>query len=112
MPTDLGSHHRPCHWNRELAVGVAAVSTTPNVAFESASKNAQVGDLGHYLGFGVGLFTLTALTLGLIRWAGVGLGMFPLWAMVRAVVQLTVVALLLRGILAVPWTVALFLVLM
>jgi putative ABC transport system permease protein len=71
-----------------------------------------VGDLGHYLGFGVGLLTLTALTLCLTRWAGVGLGLFPLWAILRAVVQLTVLALLLRGILAVPWTVALFLVLM
>ena len=71
-----------------------------------------VGDLQHYLGFGLGLLTITAITLGLARWAGVGLGLFPLWAILRAVVQLTVVALLLRGILAVPWTVVLFLVLM
>src|SRR6478609_9791785 len=71
-----------------------------------------VGEFEHYLGFGLGLFTLTGLTIGLARWAGVGLGLFPFWAMVRAVVQLTVVALLLRGILAVPWTVALFLLLM
>ena len=71
-----------------------------------------MGDVEHYLGFGLGLLTLVALTVGLARWAGVGLGLFPFWAMVRAVVQLTVVALLLRGILAVPWTLALFLVLM
>jgi putative ABC transport system permease protein len=71
-----------------------------------------VGDVEHYLGFGLGLLTIVALTVGLARWAGVGLGLFPFWAMVRAVVQLTVVALLLRGILAVPWTVALFVVLM
>lgn len=71
-----------------------------------------MGDLGHYLGFGLGLLTLVALTIGSARWAGVGLGLFPLWALARAVVQLSVVALLLRGILAVPWTVALFLVLM
>jgi len=72
----------------------------------------DVGDLQHYLGFGLGLLTITALTVGLARWAGVGLGLFPLWAILRAVVQLAVVALLLRGILAVPWTVVLFLVLM
>jgi len=71
-----------------------------------------VGEFEHYLGFGLGLFTLTGLTIGLARWAGVGLGLFPFWAMVRAVVQLTVVALLLRGILSVPWTVAGFILLM
>src|SRR5262249_9035594 len=36
----------------------------------------------------------------------------PLWSLTRAAVQLTVVALLLRGILAAPWTVVAFLVLM
>ncbi|MGZ4456921.1 MAG: ABC transporter permease [Nocardioides sp.] len=66
----------------------------------------------HYAGFGLGLAAMTALTLGLGRWARVGLGWFPLWAILRAVVQLAVVALLLRGILAVPWTVAAFVVLM
>lgn len=71
-----------------------------------------MGGLEHYLGFGLGLLAITALTVGLARWAGVGLGLFPLWAILRAVVQLTVVALLLRGILTMPWTVVLFLVLM
>lgn len=71
-----------------------------------------MGGLEHYLGFGLGLLAVTVLTVGLARWAGVGLGLFPLWAILRAVVQLTVVALLLRGILTVPWTVVLFLVLM
>lgn len=71
-----------------------------------------VGELEHYLGFGLGLLTLTALTIVLARWAGVGLGLFPLWAILRAVVQLTVVALLLRGILTTPWTVVLFVLLM
>jgi putative ABC transport system permease protein len=66
----------------------------------------------HYLWFGAGLLAMTVLTLGLGRWARIGLGLFPLWAILRAVVQLTAVALLLRGILAVPWTVAAFVVLM
>lgn len=66
----------------------------------------------HDLWFGLGLLAMTALTLGLGRWAGVGLGWFPLWAILRAVVQLTAIALLLRGILAVPWTVAAFVLLM
>jgi putative ABC transport system permease protein len=75
-------------------------------------QNALVtGDL-HYLWFGAGLLVLTGLTLGLGHWARIGLGLFPLWAILRAVVQLTVVALLLRGILAVPWTVVAFVVLM
>lgn len=64
------------------------------------------------VGFGLGLLALTALTLGLGRWAGTGLGWFPLWAILRAVVQLAVIALLLRGILSVPWTVAAFVLLM
>ena len=65
-----------------------------------------------YAWFGAGLMAMTGLTLLLGRWAGVGLGLFPLWAIGRAVVQLTVVALLLRGILSVPWTVAGFILLM
>jgi putative ABC transport system permease protein len=64
------------------------------------------------IGFALGLLTLTGLTLVLGRWAGTGLGWFPLWAILRAVVQLAAIALLLRGILAVPWTVAAFVVLM
>src|SRR4051794_6190699 len=51
-------------------------------------------------------------TVALGRAAGGGLGWSPLWSLVRAALQLTVVALLLRGILSVPWTVVAFLVLM
>jgi putative ABC transport system permease protein len=64
------------------------------------------------IGFGLGLLALTALTLGLGRWAGTGLGWLPLAAILRAAVQLSLIALLLRGILEVPWTVAAFVVLM
>lgn len=66
----------------------------------------------HYLWFGGGLLVLTALTVSLAWWAGVGLGFFPFWAILRASVQLTVIALLLRGILDMPWTVAAFILLM
>jgi putative ABC transport system permease protein len=65
-----------------------------------------------YAGFAAGLLTLTGLTVALARWARVGLGWFPMLVVVRAAVQLSVVALLLKGILAVPWTVAGFVVLM
>jgi len=65
-----------------------------------------------YAWFGAGLLAMTGLTLLLGRLAGVGLGLFPLWAIGRAVVQLTVIALLLRGILSLPWTVAGFILLM
>jgi putative ABC transport system permease protein len=67
---------------------------------------------GHYAGFAGGLLVLTTATMTVAWRSGVGLGWFPLWALLRAAVQLTVVALLLRGILAVPATVAAFVVLM
>ena len=71
-----------------------------------------VQGIASYAGFGAGLLTLTGLTVALARWGRVGLGWFPLIVVVRAAVQLSIVALLLRGILAVPWTVAAFVVLM
>ena len=71
----------------------------------------RVQGIASYAGFGAGLLALTGLTVGLARWARVGLGWFPLVVVLRAAAQLTVVALLLRGILAVPWTVAAFVVL-
>lgn len=69
-------------------------------------------DVAGYAWFGAGLLAMTALTAGLGAWAGTGLRFFPFWVVVRASVQLTVVALLLRGILTVPWTVVGFIVLM
>jgi putative ABC transport system permease protein len=68
--------------------------------------------VAHYAWFGAGLLLMTALTVGLGWWAGTGLRLFPLWAILRAVVQLSVIALLLRGILTVPWTVVGFVLLM
>ena len=68
--------------------------------------------IASYAGFGAGLLTLTGLTVLLARWARVGLGWFPMVVVVRAAVQLSVIALLLRGILAAPWTVVGFVVLM
>lgn len=69
-------------------------------------------DLLATIWFGIGLLVVTGLTVGLNVWAGTRLGLFPLWAILRAVVQLSVIALLLRGILSVPWTVAGFVLLM
>jgi putative ABC transport system permease protein len=65
-----------------------------------------------YLWFGGGLLVLVSVTIVVARSAGIGMGWTPLWSLARAAVQLTVVALLLRGILAVPWTVVAFLLLM
>jgi putative ABC transport system permease protein len=70
------------------------------------------GESAHYVWFGVRLLGLTGLTLLVAHVARVGVGWFPLWAVGRAVVQLAVIALLLRGILSVPWTVAGFVLLM
>jgi putative ABC transport system permease protein len=71
-----------------------------------------VSSPSEYVWFGVGLLVLVAVTVAIARSAGVGLGWTPLWSLARATIQLTVVALLLRGILAVEWTVVAFLALM
>jgi putative ABC transport system permease protein len=71
-----------------------------------------VHGIASYAGFGAGLLTLSALTVALGRWARIGLGWFPLVVVVRASIQLAAIALLLHGILAVPWTVAAFVILM
>jgi putative ABC transport system permease protein len=71
-----------------------------------------VSSPSEYVWFGAGLLVLVVATMAVARRAGVGLGWTPLWSMARATVQLTVVALLLRGILTVEWTVVAFLALM
>ncbi|SEB88397.1 putative ABC transport system permease protein [Nocardioides exalbidus] len=65
-----------------------------------------------YVWWGAGLLVLAVSTYVLSRAARVPLGWLPVTALLRAVVQLAVVAAILRGVLAVPWTVALFVVLM
>ena len=62
--------------------------------------------------FALGLAVLTVATVGLQRWAGVGLTRPTVVSILRATAQLAIVAVALSGILAVPWTVALFLLLM
>ena len=62
--------------------------------------------------FGARLLVLAAATVALGLWYGTGLRLFPLWAIVRAAIQLSIVALLLRGVLTVPWTAAAFVLLM
>jgi putative ABC transport system permease protein len=62
--------------------------------------------------FGARLLVLAAVTVALGSWYGTGLRPFPVWAIVRAAVQLSIVVLLLRGVLAAPWTAAAFILLM
>jgi putative ABC transport system permease protein len=62
--------------------------------------------------FAARVLILVALTLVLAAAYGVGLRLLPLWAILRAGLQLTVVALLLRGVLAAPWAAVAFVVLM
>jgi putative ABC transport system permease protein len=71
-----------------------------------------VRDVVDYAWFGAGLLVVVLATVAVAWRSGVGLGWTPLTSLARAVVQLSVVALLLRGILTVPWTVVAFLVLM
>ncbi len=59
--------------------------------------------------FAASLLVVVVLTTLLARAARVDLGLLPLRAILRAAVQLGVVAALIAGIFAAPWTVALFL---
>lgn len=65
-----------------------------------------------YVWWGVGLLVVALATATLARVARIDLGVLPVTALLRAVVQLAVVALLLRGVLSMPWTVVLFVALM
>nr|WP_016997500.1 ABC transporter permease [Kocuria atrinae] len=62
--------------------------------------------------FAAGLLAMTLLAILVQRQAGVRLGAQPLVAVIRAAVQLAVIALILRGVLALPWLVLAFVVLM
>lgn len=62
--------------------------------------------------FFVGITVVAVATVGLARWAKLDLDWQPAIALVRAAVQLALVAALLSGVLAAPWTVVLFLLLM
>jgi putative ABC transport system permease protein len=65
-----------------------------------------------YARWGLGLLLVGLTTYALARLARIELGWLPLTALLRAVVQLAVIATILRGVLEVPWTVALFVLLM
>lgn len=69
-------------------------------------------EFSDFLSFGLRLLALPLLVVALARWGGIGLRWLPLWALARATVQLGLVALLLRGILDTPGTVAAFVALM
>jgi putative ABC transport system permease protein len=62
--------------------------------------------------WGLGLLAVGLTTYAVARLARIELGWLPLTALLRAVVQLAVIATILRGVLEVPWTVALFVLLM
>jgi putative ABC transport system permease protein len=62
--------------------------------------------------FGARILVLAAATVALGLWYGIGLRLLPVVAITRAAIQLSIVALLLRGVLEVPWTAAAFVLLM
>lgn len=68
--------------------------------------------LGEGLRLAAGLLVLAGLSTLVARRAAPGLGWLPVWALIRAALQLSVVALLLRGALSTPWLVVAFVVLM
>ncbi len=72
----------------------------------------QTGSWTDLVWFGLGLLAIALATAGLARYAGAAIGRLPVTAMVRAAVQLAVIAALLKGIFATPWTVVLFIALM
>lgn len=59
-----------------------------------------------------GLLLITGATMGLQWWARIGIGWLPLVAILRACLQLAVVAVVLGGVLAWPWLLAAFVLLM
>ncbi|MGN6783023.1 MAG: ABC transporter permease [Marmoricola sp.] len=69
-------------------------------------------DAADLVRFAAVLAVLPVATTVLLRLTGVRLGWLPVIAVARAVVQLAIVAALLRGVLAAPWTVGLFVLLM
>jgi putative ABC transport system permease protein len=71
-----------------------------------------VPDLPAEAWFAARLLLVALLTVGLGWWYRTGLRWLPVQALVRAALQLSVVALLLRGVLAVPWTTVAFVALM
>lgn len=77
-----------------------------------ATTVGHVTDVLDHARFGAGLLVVVLATVLLAWRSGVGLGWAPLTSLARAVLQLSIVALLLRGILAIPWTVVAFLGLM
>ena len=62
--------------------------------------------------FAAGLLAMTLLAILIQRQAGVRLGVQPLVAVIRAAVQLSFIALIMRGVLALPWLVLAFVLLM
>lgn len=68
--------------------------------------------VAEYAGFAAGLLVVVLASVVVAWRGGVGLGWTPVTAVARAVLQLSIVALLLRGILGTPWLVVAFLVLM
>lgn len=68
--------------------------------------------LGEGLRLAAGLLVIAGLSTLVARRAAPALGWLPVWALVRAAVQLSVVAALLRGALTTPWLVVAFVALM
>ncbi|MCW2866528.1 MAG: hypothetical protein JWR20_716 [Marmoricola sp.] len=66
----------------------------------------------HEAWFGGRLLVLAGVTVAVGSAYGTGLRLLPLTSLLRAAVQLSVVALVLRGVLTVPWTAAAFVALM
>ncbi len=62
--------------------------------------------------FAVGMVVMGLATVALARWANLSLGWQPIIALARAAIQLACVALLLGGVLAAPWSMVLFVLLM
>ena len=68
--------------------------------------------LSEWGSFALGVLAVATLTLAVLKLAGAGLGALPLVAVLRAAVQLTLVALILQGALAMHWVLVLFVLLM
>ncbi|WP_300682400.1 ABC transporter permease [Nocardioides sp.] len=66
----------------------------------------------NHVEFAAGLLAIGLASVGIARWTRIEVGWQPLTALLRAALQLSVVALLLRGVLSAPATTAAFVALM
>ena len=95
-----------------LSDQACAEVSDPMMARSGTRRKRAEMDVELLMRTGAVVLVLALTAVALLRWRGVTLGWAPLIALVRAAVQLAAIALLLRGVVAWPWMILLFIALM